>query len=287
MVVPTHGFSDYCNTGQYLSIAFRDQIVARRRGAVVTEALVRTTLVVARRVPDRGSGQVDSTRKHIHIRLCTNPAKGSIVGSAYPHSERPEVEFASDVATLAASSSTTMKKDKLRARWVTLPHPHSLGARPGDHKWLRDYEPDLVRRNPNGIDKAPVLPAEVRDIVGELSQVWSLDSVGWHVGQGLRTGANRFFYGDLVDERPDEILVQVDPEINPKPVPVPLDATRTVVRKQSDLVKGKRPEESLGRLLLLNCYALPEDLDTHTQLFGPSIYCTIPNACEHVRRACF
>lgn len=289
MVVPDTWLSrDYATPVQYLlhRLFEIESVVEDGEAQWFTEALVRTTLVVARRVPDRGSGQVDDTRKHIHIRLCSKPAKGSIVGSEYPHSEQPEVEFASEVATLAASSSINTKKHKLHAQWATLLSAHSLGARPGDHKWLRDYEPALVRRYPNSIDKAPVLPAAVRDIVGDLSQVWSLDSVGWHVGQGLRTGANRFFYGDLVDERPDVILIQVDPEISPKPILVPKDAVKPAVRKQSDLVKGNRPEESLGRLLLLNCYALPEDLGSHTQLFGPPTYRAMTEQlADHVRRA--
>lgn len=289
MVVPETWLSrDYALPVQYLlhRLFEIESVVEDGEARWFTDALVRTMLVVARRVPDRGPGQLASTRKHIHIRLCTKPTNGSVLGNMYPGSGQPEVEFASDVANLVASPSTPMKRDALHARWETLLNTHCLGTRPGESKWLRDYEPALVRQGPNDIDKAPVLPAAVVDIVGDLGQVWDLGSVGWHVGQGLRTGANRFFYGDLVDERPDEILVQVDPEISPRPIPVPLDAAATVVRKQSDLAKGRRPEESPGRLLLLNCYALPEDLGLDTQLFGPSIYRAMTNPlAEHVRRA--
>jgi len=289
MVVPETWLSrDYALPVQYLlhRLFEIESVVEDGEAQWFTDALVRTTLVVARRVPDSGSGQLASTRKHIHIRLCTKPTNGSVVGIMYPDSDQPEVEFASNVASLATSSATPLRKDTLHTRWETLLSTHRLGTRPGDSKWLRNYEPALVRQGPNDIDKAPVLPAAVLDIVGDLGQAWDLDSVGWHVGQGLRTGANRFFYGDLVDERPDEILVQVDPEISPRPIPVPLDAVATVVRKQSDLIKSRRPEESPGRLLLLNCYALPEDLGPDTQLLGPPMYRTMTEPlAEHVRRA--
>lgn len=289
MVVPDTWLSrDYALPVQYLlhRLFEIESVIEDGEAQWFPEALVRTTLVVARRVPDRGPGRLDSIRKHIHIQLCSKPTMGSVVGNMYPHSQQPEVEFASDVATLAELPSTPVLKEKLRARWVAPLDASSLGTRPGDSKWLQDCEPGLVPRSPNGAGRAPALPAAVRDLVGDLDQVWNLGSVGWHVGQGLRTGANRFFYVDLVDERPNEILVRVDPEISPKPIPVPLDAVATVVRKQNDLVKSKRPEESLGRLLLLNCYALPEDLDLDTQRFGTPIYRTMKEPlAEHVRRA--
>ncbi|WP_419925482.1 N-6 DNA methylase [Candidatus Poriferisocius sp.] len=289
MVVPDTWLSrDYALPVQYLlhRLFEVESVIEDGEAQWFPEVLVRTTLVVARRVPDRGPGQLDSIRKHIHIRLCSKSSMGSIVGNMYPYSEQPDVEFASDVAALAASPSTPVLKEKLRTRWVAPLDASSLGTRPGDSKWLQDCEPGLVPRRPNAVGRAPALPTAVRDIVGDLSQTWNLESMGWNVGQGLRTGANRFFYGDLVDERPDEILVRVDPEISPRPIPVPLDAVATVVRKQSDLVGGKRPEDSLGRLLLLNCYALPEDLDLAAPLFGPPTYhaMTEPLA-EHVRRA--
>ncbi len=289
MVVPETWLSrDYALPVQYLlhRLFEIESVVEDGEAQWFTDALVRTTLVVARRVADCGPGRLDGTRKHVHIWLCSKPTNGSVVGNMYPDSDQPEVEFASDVASLAASSSSPMKKDALHARWETLLNTRCLGTRPGDYKWLRDCEPALVRQDPNEIGKAPVLPAAVLDIVGDLDQFWDLGSFGWQVGQGLRTGANRFFYGDLVEERPDDILIQVDREISPRPVSVPLDAIATVVRKQSDLAKGKQPEESPGRLLLLNCYALPEDLGPDMQLFGPSIYRTMTDPlAEHVRRA--
>lgn len=289
MVVPDTWLSrDYAFPIQYLlhRLFEVESVIEDGEARWFTEALVRTTLVVARRMPDRGSGQLNNARSHIHIRLSTEPSMGSVVGELYPNINQPEVAFASDVASLAASPSTTTNERGLHARWVTPINAYSLDIRRGDLRWLRSFEPALVSAGLKAEECSPPLPEVVRDIVGSLNEVWSLESVGWHVGQGLRTGANRFFYSELVDESAGEALIRVDPAIGPNPIPVPLDAVATVVRKQSDLLGDMRPEESLGRLLLLDHYALPEDLDLPTRLVGIPVFCAMTEPLAmHVRRA--
>ena len=53
-----------------------------------------------------------------------------------------------------------------------------------------------------------IIPNEIKDIVGNNENVEyvSLQDLGWSVGQGLRTGANDFFYAELMSEKPTPIL---------------------------------------------------------------------------------
>ena len=68
-------------------------------------------------------------------------------------------------------------------------------------KWI--HEEDKVQ-----IENTTFLPNEIRSIASKCDDVEydSLEDLGWTVGQGLRTGANEFFYAQLLSENAVNIV---------------------------------------------------------------------------------
>lgn len=218
-----------------------------------SDALVRTTLVVARRVEDKGSPYASGA----HLRL-TLPANlgddSSLVGRAFPESATPESDFATWARThLAGRSSGAL-----------------LGA---NASWSDEH--DLIAAIRRGIDRhsellkdhpapsgLPAVPERIRALLpGEISQLADLGELGWTVGQGLRTGANDFFY-----VAKDPVHGGVRSSLLPgEALDLPAAARRPAVRRQSELPGDRRQVvESLAspQVLVLNEWALPEDIET-------------------------
>ena len=90
-----------------------------------------------------------------------------------------------------------------------------------------------------------------------------LESLGVSVRQGLRTGANGFFYSTLLSD--DGVKARVLPEgvATAGEVEVPLACIRPVIRRQADLTDDFTVSESSvpGRVLDVRTYALPEDIE--------------------------
>ncbi len=64
-------------------------------------------------------------------------------------------------------------------------------------------------RKSNNINSFSFLPIEIREALSmcKFDNLVTLDEMGWCVGQGLRTGANDFFYGDIVSKDLDRSIV--------------------------------------------------------------------------------
>ena len=97
------------------------------------------------------------------------------------------------------------------------------------HKWIEDDE----------ILKAPAsacLPNEIETIVSEGKEVEydSLEDLGWTVGQGLRTGANDFFYVRLLSEGKLS-SVQTEPWYGRK-IALDTENVRKAFKKRADIV---------------------------------------------------
>jgi hypothetical protein len=288
MVVPTTWLSrDYAHPIRYLLRRWFDvtAVVEDGDASWFTDALVRTTLVVATRVPRRDSA-FDVTPgdgyAHLHIDAATADER-SLVGRLFPDADDPEVALA---ATLARwrSAEQIPAEHAMSARWLPAAHDaDALRRAAAGERWLERVEPRAGGAGATERSQAPV-PSALLSLTGTPAVSFvTLDELGWRAGQGLRTGANGFFYLRAVDsDGTDERLL---PSITPsKAVVVPADASVPVLQRQADLPDGYvlRADELDGRALVLDGYALPEDL---APLTDPP-YSPMPaGLAAHVRRA--
>jgi hypothetical protein len=283
---------DYAQPVLYLLRRFFELEIIVEDGEAVwfEDALVRTNLVVARRVEDRGSALDLDARSYVRVRLDkTTIDETSIVGALLPNSHNSDREFAEIVRGLTPAQ-VSRQFGGCSITWVTDEDVRGLLAGATDSKWLRAVEPGsgelLSGHTPTA--SSFYLPPKVIAAAGRSEVEWqSLAGYGWSVGQGLRTGANRFFYGELVRDDKSSVLLGVDPAITPEPLEVPPSLLHPAIRKQNDLDGGFIASAATpGRVLALQDYALSEDNDETATLLGSSPYEEIPEPlASHVRRA--
>jgi tRNA G10 N-methylase Trm11 len=254
IVVPNTWLSrDYATPVLYVLRRFFEIefVVEDRDRTWFPDALVRTALVVARRVEDKGSPFVPGG--HMRLSLPADLADDtSVIGRAFPQSATPEHEFAAwarrclaertDAVLLGARATWSDQHDLVAAirrgikRHPGLPHDH---VSPASHEAV----PEQLRE---------LLPSDGRGLK-------SLGDLGWTVGQGLRTGANEFFY--VTEDRlnggfrssllPGEVL------------DLPHDVLRPALRRQAELPQDSRQVATTpaSHVLVLNEWALPEDIE--------------------------
>jgi predicted RNA methylase len=212
------------------------------------DALARTTLVVARRVRDKGTAH--GPGGHLRVTLTKAIAtEDSIVGRAFPGAEDPDTAFANWAATCHGA--------------------RSAGEREG-LSWAWSNEADLVRALQHGsrrlgwmrgTEKArteAVLPERIARIVdADLERLETLEQLGWRVGQGLRSGANDFFY---VSAEGDGRYTS--PIVPNESLRLPGEVLRPAVRRQEELPDdGSRVvDATTSFVLMLQDRALPEDI---------------------------
>jgi predicted RNA methylase len=268
MVVPDTWLSrDYASPIQYvLARCFDVRFVVRDSDAVWFEdALVRTTLVVADRVATRKSAfDQPGASGYLDIALRAGAVDSrSLVGAAYPDASDPDHAFARDARRWRTARGGPTS-DVLEVTWVPASHTAALLNRATrDQKWRRSAEGVDGERPPSAV--APALPLRLkRAMRGESPAFVGLDTLGWRVGQGLRTGANTFFYGEATTgERSGRVEVATSRRLGGPVVGVAADATLPVVRNQADLPESLtlRSEAVRGRVLVFSEYALPEDVE--------------------------
>lgn len=136
---------------------------------------VRTTALVATRVADKGSATLPNSHKVVSLPKKVGNDE-SLVGNVFPKSKKPELEF---------------------ARWVK--NCKSNSERNGIKIQISE-EGDLIQkiiksRDKNQLNSIHVIPEKMQIILksSKISLI-SLEQLGWNVGQGMRTGANDFFY---------------------------------------------------------------------------------------------
>lgn len=103
-----------------------------------------------------------------------------------------------------------------------------LVGRLSNQKWIfREDKTDAV--------KSDYIPNEIRGIVGNKNVVEydSLESLGWSIGQGLRTGANEFFYAKIISED-ERSVVETEPW-HGREITISADNLRKALKKRSDI----------------------------------------------------
>ncbi len=243
-----------------------EYIVEDVRAGWFSEALVRTHLIVAKRLsPEETAIPVTERRFFPQCRwIQVAPEAGtpdSVVGGLF-WGEKPEADFLNWLQGEARGKLQGITLDDfcLQDEWSL------LRSRLSEKRWFRTIEPSnptlpifghTVRK------PSPSLPDAVRRLVAEDGGgLCTLEDLGIHVGQGLRTGCNPFFY---VTERSHShdglVLVQTSESFGGRLFEVPKEALRPVLHRQSDiptLLDGNLPPI---RVLDLRGWALPEDAE--------------------------
>jgi len=270
MVAPaTWRSRDYADVLQYMLVRFFavETVVADRQPGWFSEALVRTQLVVATRLPTP-EASVPLRARQPQSTLApwaeVDPSAGaqdSLVGAAFP-GEDPEEAFASWLlrgpespgehqGIVVDTRSAEGEAREVLARCRTAPWLKRLEPAAGESLLFGDVPT-------SGIE---MVPRRLRDLMGQdrLNLV-ELSDLGIRVGQGLRTGCNGFFYVDLIGQvGKEQARVRLSPMLGGWHAVVPLAALAPVLRRQSDLGALGRGELPSGRVLDLRAFVLPED----------------------------
>ena len=208
-------------------------------------ALVRPALIVARRA--EGGGSARPAGGHLRVRLPAAAGDGrSLVGRAFPDADRPEAAFAEWARSLRAARAGGTR-GPIRASWSDgsdLRRAAYAGARPAG------------RAPRGGRGAGSPIPERMRQAAGEPGPgLAALADLGWRAGQGLRTGANGFFYVRARGRGRHESAL-----LPGEPLRLPAAAVRTAAWRQADLPDGTlAPADGGARVLALERWALPED----------------------------
>ena len=136
------------------------------------EASVRTNLIVGRRRSGRAAPRL---RSYKHVRIAASAEdERSLVGQCFKGQTNPDRAFTEWLRTEVSPVRNLPEGVTVEVRYE-FGAPHAARG--------RDLDGD-----------AADLSEAVRSLVGREIQCVSLSSLGWEVGQGLRTGANEFFY---------------------------------------------------------------------------------------------
>jgi hypothetical protein len=265
LVVPaTWRSREYGDIVRYLLLRlFRlEYIVEDTQPGWFSDALIRTHLIVARRLPSHEIAQPlihkSAWASAQWIQIAPQAADSrSLVGGAFAE-KFPEAALAQWLETGApdARQGINIREFSLHDEWT------SLKARAARRTWYQKLEPDGAGLSlfANAKPTNAPLPEPVRDIFGDDPPLVTLQELGIRAGQGLRTGCNRFFYVDELGPAGDDMVrIKASSTFNHDEFVAPANALRPVLRRQSELEfveSGKLPP---GRALDLRQWVLAED----------------------------
>jgi len=236
MVVPETWLNrDYALIIQYLLLRwFRIKYIIEDANATwFKDAQVKTTLLVAERIKRKPSAFSWNNEIYHHIAI-SNKAKNnkSIIGNLYPNDKLPEKDFINDLKSIRFINT-----DKICTNKIGLAQKaNSLKVRIVRSKWLPQLE--------NSSQYLSKSCNETKLIIPDILQKWLepssidfnfLENYGVKIGQGLRTGANRFFYVDIKKEVEDGWIVRPNKIFSNKDIFVPSNCLKKVLRKQVEL----------------------------------------------------
>jgi hypothetical protein len=284
LVVPESWLSrDYAAAAQYALLRFFriEMVIEDAHASWFDDAQVKTTLLVAQRVPRRSSAADPDPRPILRVRV-PGWAKGSrgVVDGLFPETADPEDAFAAAAAGMLGGAAPTARLDAALMSPSTF--ADNLIRNAGSKLWVRELE------GPSGAAGGdsfaiPDAIAKWLSRFGERPTLTTLESVGAHVGQGLRTGANSFFYVDHYRTEDGFAIVKGGALLGGAQAAVPKSIARPVLRKQSELPEGFviRPEGLPGRVLAIDAFATARDIRAGGPL-AAGAYAPLPAAAANL-----
>jgi N-6 DNA Methylase len=250
---------DYAHPIHYILMKFfrLRWVVEDSHRAWFDDVQVKTTLLIADRIGlVQDVKQACSGRKYVHVALpASSVDERSVVGRLFPAESNPDISFARQLHELEDENGRSSHPGFSFARKSMSSKLEGLLATSSNAKWLTSCEPDMItRKRVEGRHEEVSLPQELLALgPNPTASFTTLESIGGQVGQGLRTGANSFFYFDLISDEGHSCLVAPGKSLNIERVIVPADALRPVLRRQSELTSGFMLNASRlqGRVLIL------------------------------------
>ena len=257
---------DYADVIRYLLMrSFSvETIVADTQPGWFSDALVRTHLIVARRLADKeaqaplGMKSRWPTARWLHI--APNAAdEDSLVGAAFAGA-RPEAAFADWLhhKPTVGVLGIEVRNFDVGQEWS------NLRARISRRRWYRTLEGEGLPLF--SIQSKPVpaaLPEDLRQMLpagAQLADLVNLEETGIGLGQGLRTGCNGFFYVTICgDDDGGVVPVVASTTLGGREFSAPSSVLRPVLRRQSELALIERGNIPSGRVIDLRAWILPED----------------------------
>lgn len=287
LVVPESWLSrDYATIVHYLLFRWFEIefVVEDEHAAWFGDAQVKTTLIVARRVKRRAtalSQPEGAAYCHIAISAAAATPESPIGRIALP-GQSVEKIFATQ-AQLWLRNASSHSTGFVRAHPVYLKRGYAnVIASASRQKWFATMGEEPVERG-DGV----YLPHSIHEWLSRqciAPAFKTLESQGVAIGQGLRTGANGFFYADG-ERQGSMVRLTFSGPLAGHIASVSLEIARPVLRRQAELPAGfvVSPEITTGWVLDLRRHALPEDSGAGDLLSAP--YEEMPTELAGVVRA--
>ena len=268
LIVPaTWRSRDYADVIRYLLLRFFDleAIVADTQPGWFSDALVRTHLIVARRLGNDEAGIPLGERKLRAVAQWADVApsaadKHSLVGAAF--GDHPELALAKWMKNSSRTlvEGIAIRNFDLGNEWGT------LRSRIERHRWypaVENESRDLPLFAIGAKSARSLLPDAMRQILpadATPSLLSSLEESGIRVGQGLRTGCNGFFYVTACGEGEEDLVkIKASSVVGGSTLAVPSCLLRPVLRRQSEIALVAEGSLPPGRVMDLRAWVLPED----------------------------
>ncbi|HHC6772855.1 TPA: N-6 DNA methylase [Vibrio parahaemolyticus] len=289
LVLPESWLSrDYALIVKYILFRwFRiEYIVEDANACWFSEAQVKTTLLIARRIPRKESA-FDFNARDTFLKICLfESAKNdnSLVGNLYPNDINPDGLFSINMRQCLLNEHS-IHSEMLEVESVPLSHMIIGVKREINHKkWFGLVESHNKEDNSSSV----VLPYEVLKWakgIKENIKFVDLTSLGVRFGQGLRTGANSFYYLDLISCDINFVKVRTSKLTGGGNIRISRDHVMKVVRRQSELPVGYTvfDEKLLGYVLTIEGAALPEDIFASEGLARQEYYPLDAELSEYIR----
>ena len=269
LVVPAAWRSrNYADIVRYLLLRCfaLETIVADTQPGWFSDALIRTHLIIARRLTDEEVRQSVSQKNYWPIArwLHIAPAAAndrSLVGAAFLD-EHPEAALVTwmNKGPTTKTPGIKVRNFDLHQEWTT------LQSRISHHRWYPTVEggnqnmPLFLAHSKYASTNLPDALRQVLPAGTHPTKLVTLDESGIKVGQGLRTGCNRFFYVTACSDSDGGMtLVKASPALGSRLFEAPPSSLRPVLRRQSEIALIAQGNLPPGRVLDLCTWILPED----------------------------
>lgn len=264
MVVPEAWLNrDYSYPIQYLLYKYFDleYVIEDVDRCWFNEAQIKTNLIVAkRRKKATNLFKYHKGKKYVHISIREEHGdETSLIGSLVENSENKELSFKNEI-------QKNLEKYLSKGICYLVEISDTLenfAINCQNYSWFNNLEGRYKPKNVK-TQTMNLIPPFLKRIVGESSSEFvTLEDLGVKIGQGLRTGANKFFYGEKVKDDGEFSVIKLDKIFKKGTVKAPSELLAPVVRKQAELPSGYSIKSSdiIGRVLILNNVIHPKDFE--------------------------